>query len=248
MIQIIGYGVVGKAVHKQLIDQEIKIFDPYLFKHELVFDADVNFICVPTPTKKGKQDISHIIELFNKFKKNESTGIFVIKSTVLPENIDNLVQAYSTLSIMTSPEFLDQNDPYKDQRHVIGVEDMYQANVYMDLYKTDNVCITTQKTAMMMKYVHNIYGATKVIFFNLMNDICTEERVDYREMLRCLFYSTSHIGSSYTNIASDGQKGFGGKCFPKDLVAFNDSYETLLLDAVKELNICYRKKEMKEVI
>lgn len=243
---IIGYGTVGKAVHNSVYDRfnKVKVYDPdkgYInFEH--LINTYAIFICVPTPTRGGYCNDIFIENTLDKLKEHNYSGLCIFKSTLLPKRVRDFLESYPDLKIIVAPEFLDQNNPYKEQQHIIGVDSLFHAEMYKDIFC--NVKITTPETAMMMKYIHNIYGATKVIFFNLMKDICDLEDVDYREMLRCLFTSTDHIGKCYTNIASDGERGFGGACFPKDIIAFNKEYPNILLRAVIELNKQYRKNEM----
>lgn len=253
-IGIVGYGVVGKAVHNSLPKEHlIDIYDPALEAYnylEALFDCDAVFICVPTPNKKGKQDMSYIEDTFKVFSDYNEIE-FIIKSTILPNNIDALIKKYPELSIVYAPEFLDQNKPYFEQvKHIIGIDNIFQANLYKEIFSNNNVDdfrTTNHKTAAMIKYVHNTYGALKVTFFNEIKDICDKDNVDYREMVGGLLQATEHIGRCYTRMAVDGQRGFGGTCFPKDSAAFVNEYNIETLKAAVNKNFKYREKEMKGV-
>lgn len=252
-IGIIGMGVVGKAIHNSLRHIDIiAVYDPrlgYLDK-EALFDTEACFICVPTPTKEGEQDIS-ILEETLLFLYGY-TGLIIIKSTTTPNNLEKLVDRFKDLNIMHAPEFLDQNKPYFEQMmHIMGVKDIYQAMLYRKIYETylDNSFRTTNlKTAAMMKYTHNVYGALKVTFFNEIKDACDKIGVDYREMVGGMLQATDHISRCYTRMGVDGQRGFGGACFPKDVVAFVNEFEMHTLEAAIGKNYKYRKKEMGEVL
>ena len=72
----------------------------------------------------------------------------------------------------------------------------------------------------MVKYAENTFLATKVAFFNQLYDLCDAESVDYN-LMRELLVRDSRIGASHTQVPGpDGNRGFGGHCFPKDTEAF----------------------------
>jgi Predicted UDP-glucose 6-dehydrogenase len=89
-VGIIGYGFVGKALAagiKKNVD--ILKIDPNLNNNieDLVkFNADICFICVPTPMNEdGSQDISILEEVIKKILSNSINSQIVIKSTILPK-------------------------------------------------------------------------------------------------------------------------------------------------------------------
>ena len=71
----------------------------------------------------------------------------------------------------------------------------------------------------MIKYFTNSFLATKVSFANEMYDLCLKLNLDYDKVVE---YSVldKRIGNSHLNVPGpDGDLGFGGHCFPKDLSA-----------------------------
>ena len=258
-IGIIGYGVVGKSVHNMLsVDHAVSIYDPALGYNDWtsIVDVDVMFICVPTPTVKGVQDLSIMHDTLSRLKASETCALIVIKSTTLPSAMRVLCYGpeYEELNIMHAPESLDQHTPYfYHTKHLIGVKDIYQSALYREVfglggYGDHDVRTCDPVTAAMIKYVHNCHGAIKVAMFNEFYEVCEKEGVNYREMLGGLFAFSEHIDKTYTQMASDGQRGFGGVCFPKDLVAFDTQYNMDIAAAAIEKNMEWRKKDMDKVL
>ena len=71
----------------------------------------------------------------------------------------------------------------------------------------------------MVKYFTNCFLATKVTFANQMYEICTASNIDYDKVCEYALYD-NRIGKSHLAVPGpDGDRGFGGHCFPKDLAA-----------------------------
>jgi UDPglucose 6-dehydrogenase len=100
---------------------------------------------------------------------------------------------------------------------------------------------TGSNTAEMVKYFTNCFLATKVIFANEMHAICQAKDIDYDKVTEYALYD-SRIGSSHLSVPGpDGDFGFGGHCFPKDLNAMIYlarilNIDSLLLDTVDKKN------------
>ena len=78
-VLIMGYGVVGKNLSKELQDLNPDIVDKYKPEVNTIKDVeyDLGFICVDTPLKNNELDITEVINCINTYKCN----IFCIKST-----------------------------------------------------------------------------------------------------------------------------------------------------------------------
>jgi UDP-glucose 6-dehydrogenase len=102
---------------------------------------------------------------------------------------------------------------------------------------------TDARTAELTKYMENAFLATKVAFCNQFYDLAGAMGVDYNE-LRELWLMDPRIGRSHTWVYPD-DRGFGGKCLPKDLaaiIAASEAYgaDTELLKAVQRANAIWR--------
>ena len=88
---IIGHGFVGKAIDYAFQDDvEKQIIDPKIGVElkDVKLNADVTFVCVPTPMhKNGKCDVSILEDVLTQIK-HRMTGLIVVKSTVTPDKIE----------------------------------------------------------------------------------------------------------------------------------------------------------------
>lgn len=73
------------------------------------------------------------------------------------------------------------------------------------------------KTAEVIKYWKNTWGALKVTFVNEMFDVCKALGVDYYKA-REGWLLDSRIEKAHTAVFVD-ERGFSGKCYPKDVNA-----------------------------
>ena len=73
--------------------------------------------------------------------------------------------------------------------------------------------------AEMVKYVTNCFLATKVSFANEMSEICTYLDIDYDKVIEYAKHD-DRLGYSHWDVPGpDGDFGYGGHCFPKDVKA-----------------------------
>ena len=87
----------------------------------------------------------------------------------------------------------------------------------------------------MVKYVTNSFLATKVSFANEMYEICKGLNVDYDKVVEYACYD-ERLGKSHWAVPGpDGNFGYGGHCFPKDVQA--------LINVAKDLKINPRMLE-----
>ena len=93
--------------------------------------------------------------------------------------------------------------------------------------KRDKIIKTDFGTAQLIKYMANCFFATKVSFMNEMYQVCEAINGDWDKALEG-FITDGRIGNSHIDIPGhDGDFGFGGKCFPKDLNAMIKKAEAL---------------------
>ena len=243
-IGIIGYGFVGKAVEcgfKPL--HRIFIHDNAISSltiEEVVDNSDFIFVCVPTPMDSSyrKIDLSIVEEvvgqIVNRSGNDKTSPLIVIKSTVIPGTTQNLAKKFASRNIVFNPEFLTEanylNDFIHPDRIIIGADNKRSQDKLLSLYKKSfpntRIFITDSKTAEMVKYMCNTYLATKVIFANEMFDLCKALNINYDEVKQ-MVVADHRIFDSHLEVTP--QRGFGKKCFPKDMVA--------LLGLARELNV-----------
>ena len=231
---------------------------------EVIAFSDVVFVCVPTPMRKdGSCDIrvlsSAIDSAYESLKKQyppprhsdfldsqKDKKTFVIKSTVPPGTTEMLSRKYPRINLCFSPEFLTEANSFNDfknqKRIIIGGDG---AKVVKQMFRKPfpnaSIIVTKSETAEMVKYFTNCFLATKVTFANQMFQLCLDNTIDYDKVCEYALYD-ERIGKSHLAVPGpDGDMGFGGHCFPKDLAAminFGSSHsgDTSFLEAVQEYN------------
>jgi UDPglucose 6-dehydrogenase len=89
-------------------------------------------------------------------------------------------------------------------------------DLYRESFPEIPIFQTDPTTAEMVKYMANTFLATKVIFGNEMSELCEKLGIKYEEVKQ-MVVSDHRIFDSHLDVTTE--KGFGGKCFPKDTVA-----------------------------
>jgi nucleotide sugar dehydrogenase len=244
MIGIIGYGMVGKAVEYGFDKTECIISDPAYGLTDIVdvvqANPEVIFVCVPTPTDKDKYSL--LQGVLADIKQANYTGIVVVKSTVLPQYIDDFDVVYN-------PEFLSRataNTDFVNPPFVLlgGPSNLTKqvADVYRKYSKVklEKIIYTDIKTAALAKYTMNSFYATKVTFMNQMYDVARELDVNWNGIVDIL-KQQPWMGTHHFDVPGpDGDRGFGGPCLPKDTEALAKEYDLELLKIVLSLNNQYR--------
>ena len=235
MIGIIGQGFVGNAVYQKFKDYyDILTYDLDESKsnstlNQISEKCETIFICLPTPMDEdGRCNVS-IVELelvgLNTHNTNNKKNI-VIKSTISPGTTERWNRQYKNLNIIFNPEFLTERNAVKDyenqSRIILGgprpaTTEIKQ--IFSKVFPLAHIIKTDSTHAEMVKYLTNSFLATKVSFANEMYEICKGLDVDYDKVIE---YATQddRLGNSHWNVPGpDGDFGYGGHCFPKDVKA-----------------------------
>lgn len=257
-IGIIGYGIVGQAIHYGFSRANVHIYDKYKDTESLesvVANSGYIFIGLPTPTMADESgiDLSIVDETVAKIAKIASgtDKIVIIKSTVTPGTMAEYIKKYPKLLFCFNPEFLRESSFLSDfvntDRIVIGAtsDDVFRriSSLYQSITPMVPIYYTDPTTAEMVKYMANCFLATKVVFANEMYDICEKIGVRYEEVKK-MVVADSRIKDAHLDVTT--LRGFGGKCFPKDLLSLramarSKGVDTSILDAVWKKNIKIRK-------
>tara|TARA_Y100000592_G_scaffold99828_1_gene177384 strand:+ start:6750 stop:7571 length:822 start_codon:yes stop_codon:yes gene_type:complete len=242
MISIIGNGFVGNAIYQGLRNHySITVYDIDETKSLNTFKESIKneiiFICVPTPTNKNGEFILDYVE--NVVKKIPEGKILIIKSTITPAAANKLVNMFPNQNLVFNPEFLTERtavEDFKNQKRIVlggarspmnKVEKMYKK-----VFPEAKVIKTDYKTACFIKYFCNCFFAAKVSLMNEFYQIAEAEGANWNVALDGLL-SSEWVNPMHTQVPGpDGDYGFGGKCFPKDINAFIDYAENLDIDAL----------------
>ncbi len=209
------------------------------------------FIAVGTPSlESGQADLSCIYsvidELCNCISEDQ---IIVIKSTVPPTTSKKLQEYIRSKGknneIAVNPEFLKEGSAIYDflnpDRIIVGSSSQRARNLIEKVYnyfivQGIQVVNTDLTTAEMIKYASNCFLATKISFLNEIANLCEIVDANINALAVGVGLDT-RIGKEFLKPGP----GFGGSCFPKDLLAINYlskeyGLELKVIDSVIKLN------------
>lgn len=251
-IGILGLGYVGKALKAgfEAKFKNVYCYDKYQTKLNnvdslisLVSYSEIIFICLPTPMdENGKCDSSLIDDELSKINSIASDintlKTVVIKSTVIPGTTTMMNNKNEHLNIIFNPEFLTERNflnDFKNQDRIILGSDSGDIEIvkkiYREIFPDVPIIQTNCTTAEMIKYVTNTFLATKVSFANQIKMICDSLNLEYDDVIKFSAYD-KRLGDSHWEVPGpDGNKGFGGSCFPKDLRALTFLSKELGVDS-----------------
>lgn len=204
---------------------------------EAAAHADVHFLGVGTPQKKGEYaaDLKYVHAVVDTLAPLlERPSVIIGKSTVpvgTAAALGTRARALSStdIEVAWNPEFLREGWAVKDtlrpDRLVLGVdreraaagwvEDLVR-EIYADLIAAEvPFLLTDLATAELVKVSANAFLATKISFINAVSEVCEATGADVTMLADALGYD-ARIGRRFLNAGL----GFGGGCLPKDIRAF----------------------------
>jgi UDPglucose 6-dehydrogenase len=197
-----------------------------------VEDAAAVFIAVGTPSRRtdGLADLTHVYQAAREIAGViRGYAVIVTKSTVPVGTGDEIariiadIQPNADLSVVSNPEFLREGAAIADfmapDRVVIGTDDERAREVMHELYrpladKQVPILFTQRRGAELIKYAANAFLATKITFINEIADLCEQASADVEEVAHGIGLD-HRIGPKFLAAGP----GYGGSCFPKDLLA-----------------------------
>lgn len=213
--------------------------------------SDIIFIAVGTPTgDDGHADLTYVRQAARDVAEALNGPKLVVNKSTVPVETGDLVASIIKehraeqfdVSVVSNPEFLREGSAISDfmtpDRIVIGVSDDTSERQMRELYAPLNaaIIVTDVRTAEMIKYTANAFLATKISFINEIAHICDEVGADVTRVV--LGAGTDkRIGTAFMNPGL----GFGGSCFPKDVlalikIAHRYDLTPQILDAVLRVN------------
>ena len=258
-IGIIGQGFVGNAVYNKFKNYyNVLTFD--LDKslcnssfEEINKESKYIFVCLPTPMNKdGSCHIGIVEDLLTKLDKHSNeisqSKIVVVKSTIPPGTTKKWNDKFDNLSVVFNPEFLTEANAVKDyenqNRIILGGpknETLQLNSIFSKVFPTAKIINTHSADAEMVKYTTNSFLAMKVSFANEIYQICKKVNADYDKVIESTIQD-DRLGTSHWKVPGpDGDFGYGGHCFPKDInalisVAINNNISPKMLIATNEKN------------
>lgn len=278
-IGVVGYGYVGKVLVNFFSNHfQVIVFDPAYSTHnqhisdnvsfapnlEHLSEVDLVVISVPTNMRDdGACDLSIIEETLSTLKNK----LILIKSTVLPGTTERL-EAKTGKDIAFSPEYIGESsynmpwwkgyphptDMTKHFFHIFGGRPEVTSRIIPFFQRVSGPDCeywqTDSKTAELVKYTENIFGAYKVTFCNELAKICEHLGINYNG-LRELWLRDGRTDRMYTAVFPE-KRGFSGKCWPKDLRALitmldENGYSSDLLKMTWNRNLDFVLESGKEI-
>lgn len=228
---------------------------------------DIFFIAVQTPTINGRVQLNFIQQaaqhLGSLLAYMDAYPIVVTKSTVPPGTISRLIiptlenfsgkKAGYDFGVAMEPEYLRERVAFEDARSpriiLIGSSDKHSGHIIEWLrapFKCPIVHVSIEE-AEFQKYVHNLWNANKISFFNEMRTICEKTAIDCDKVFPAVTQSAEGFWNPMYGLKDMGP--FGGTCLPKDTSGFLTwAKDTLhinmpLLEATINVNEALIKKQ-----
>jgi len=219
---------------------------------EAIDKSLVIFLALPTPPdENGSADLSHVLDVTNQLGKIIKEYKVVINKSTVPVGTAELVQkaisknCKSEFDVVSNPEFLREgfavDDFMKPDRVVVGTSSERAKKVMEDLYKPfvrqgNPILFMDEKSSELTKYAANSFLATKISFMNEIANLCEKVGADV-DKVRMGIGSDERIGKRFLFAGI----GYGGSCFPKDVLALAKSaeenkYDFKILKSVMEVN------------
>ena len=224
---------------------------------QAIKQVEIVFIAVGTPMgEDGSADLQYVLSVARSIgEAMEQHLIIVNKSTVPVGTADKIKDVISlalqrrgldiTFDIVSNPEFLKEGkaiqDFMKPDRVVIGAESSFAFEKMKALYSSfflqhERFITMDIRSAEMTKYAANAMLATKISFMNEIANICERVGADVNKV-RLGIGSDTRIGYSFIYPGC----GYGGSCFPKDVLALKKlaeevNYKAELIESVDNVN------------
>jgi len=211
-----------------------------------VADAEIVFLCVPTPQGSDESaDLTYIEAASAEIGPTLLPGAIVVNKSTVPVGstraVEQVIQR-SDVRVVSNPEFLREGSAMRDfmnpDRVVVGADDRAAAERVAALYASlgARTIITDPASAETIKYAANAFLATKLSFVNAIAAICEGVGADIADVIDGIG-SDSRIGAAFLQPGP----GWGGSCFGKDSralvkIAEDAGYEFDLLRGVITVN------------
>jgi UDPglucose 6-dehydrogenase len=242
----------------------------------------VIFVAVGTPpTEQGEADLSYVESVARSISGAINGYKVVVEKSTVPVYTSDWVRkiilrnaaAPDSFDVASNPEFLREGTAVTDflypDRIVLGADNERCAAMLREVYAplTDGsyyqshaaiprpdlartpppLIVTSAKSAELIKHASNAFLAMKISFINAVASICESVGANVQQVCQGIG-TDSRIGPRFLNPGI----GYGGSCFPKDLMSFRAvarecGYEFRLLDEVMRINEEQRHRFLRQV-
>jgi UDPglucose 6-dehydrogenase len=240
------------------------------------------FVAVGTPpTERGDADLSYVESVAREISGGINDYKVVVEKSTVPVYTSEWVRRIilrngadpDFFDVASNPEFLREGSAVTDflfpDRIVIGCDNERAADVLGQIYapltngsyykRPDAIpqpdravippplIVTSTKSAEIIKHASNAFLAMKISFVNAVASVCEAVGADVHQVVHGIG-TDSRIGRRFLNPGI----GYGGSCFPKDVMAFRAvarecSYDFRLLDEVMRINEDQRQRFVRKI-
>jgi UDPglucose 6-dehydrogenase len=240
------------------------------------------FIAVGTPaTDAGHADLSYVESVAREISVAVDDYKVIVEKSTVPVYTSDWVRKVilrngapaDAFDVASNPEFLREGTAVVDflypDRIVAGTNNPRSAEVMRQVYapltsgdyylQPDAIpgpsdyrtppplVATSTKSAELIKHSSNAFLAMKISFINAVASVCELVGADVQQVCKGIGLD-SRIGPRFLNPGI----GYGGSCFPKDLLAFRSvakeyGYDFRLLEEVSRINEDQRHRFLRKV-
>jgi len=260
---------IDKEKVARMQNGEIPIYEPHLdglfernikqgrltFTTDLkegIKDSKIIFLALPTPPgEDGSADLKFILKVADDLSKIITDYCIVInKSTVPVGTAEKVREAISKnckvpFDVVSNPEFLREgfavDDFMKPDRVVIGTQSEKAKKLLSELYSPfvrqgNPIYFMDERSSELTKYAANAFLAMKITFMNEVANLCEKVGANV-DSVRIGIGADERIGKRFLFAGI----GYGGSCFPKDVLALahtseEHNYDFNILQSVIKVN------------
>jgi UDPglucose 6-dehydrogenase len=249
---------------------------------EAVRASSAIFVAVGTPpTDRGDADLSYVEMVAREITGAIDGYKVIVEKSTVPVYTSEWVRKIilrngadpDSFDVASNPEFLREGTAVTDflfpDRILVGCDHPRAAKLLREIYdpltsgayyqcahaipQPDRasippaIIVTSTKSAELTKHACNAFLAMKISFINAVASICESVGADVNQVCHGVGTDT-RIGPRFLNPGI----GYGGSCFPKDVLAFRAvarecGYDFRLLDEVMRINEDQRDRFLRKV-
>ena len=249
---------------------------------EAVRASSIIFIAVGTPpTERGDADLSYVESVAREITGGVDDYKVIVEKSTVPVYTSEWIRKIilrngadpDSFDVASNPEFLREGTAVTDflfpDRIVVGCDNERCAGVLREVYepltsgayyqRSDAIpqpdrttipapiLVTSTKSAELIKHASNAFLAMKISFINAVASVCESVGANVSQVCHGIG-TDSRIGPRFLNPGI----GYGGSCFPKDVMAFRAvarecGYDFRLLDEVMRINEEQRDRFVRKV-
>lgn len=249
---------------------------------EAVRQSTAIFVAVGTPpTESGEADLSYVESVAREISGGIDDYKVIVEKSTVPVYTSDWIRKIilrngadpDLFDVASNPEFLREGTAVTDflfpDRILIGCDSQRSTDILREIYapltdvgyykKGDAIpqpdravippalIVTSTKSAELIKHASNAFLAMKISFINAVASVCESVGADVNQVVHGIGTDT-RIGPRFLNPGI----GYGGSCFPKDVMAFRavareHGYDFSLLDAVVRINDEQRQRFLRKV-